>query len=112
MPAAPHRGLTWDDVKALVIDSMSSPHSKRACARALDFAGSAKQAGRGLPSPKRWSSATACSSRRKDSRHYRANIYLYGLRMHSPDLCVLKTLTPRAYRIPEAMLRTGTTSIR
>jgi site-specific recombinase XerD len=45
---APHRGLTWDEVKAMVIDSVTSPHSKRAYARALeDFAGWAKQAGQG-----------------------------------------------------------------
>jgi hypothetical protein len=29
-PAAPNRNLTWDDVKALVVDSVPSPHSKRA----------------------------------------------------------------------------------
>ena len=47
-PAAPQRTLTWDEVKALVLDSVTSPHSKRAYARALeDFAGWAKQAGQG-----------------------------------------------------------------
>jgi site-specific recombinase XerD len=47
-PATPRGGLTWDEVKALVIDSVTSPHSKRAYARALeDFAGWAKQAGQG-----------------------------------------------------------------
>jgi site-specific recombinase XerD len=45
---APHRGLTWDDVKALVLDLVTSPHSKRAYARALeDFAKWAKQEGQG-----------------------------------------------------------------
>jgi site-specific recombinase XerD len=44
----PHRGLTWDEVKALVIDSVSSPNSKRAYARALEhFAGWRKQAAQG-----------------------------------------------------------------
>jgi integrase len=47
-PAAPHRSLTWGDLQALVIDSVTSPHSKRAYARALrDFAGWAKEAGQG-----------------------------------------------------------------
>ena len=47
-PATPKENLTWDEVKALVIDSVSSPHSKRAYARALeDFAQWAKKAGQG-----------------------------------------------------------------
>jgi site-specific recombinase XerD len=47
-PAAQHRALTWDDLQALVLDSVTSPHSKRAYGRALkDFAGWAKQAGQG-----------------------------------------------------------------
>jgi site-specific recombinase XerC len=47
-PAAPHRALTWDDVKALVLDSVSSPHSKRAYSRALEhFARWAKEEGQG-----------------------------------------------------------------
>jgi integrase len=48
---APDRSVTWEDVKALVLDAVSSPHSKRAYARALDeFARWAKEedaAGRG-----------------------------------------------------------------
>ena len=47
-PATPKENPTWDEVKALVLDSVSSPHSKRAYARALeDFAGWAKQSGQG-----------------------------------------------------------------
>jgi site-specific recombinase XerD len=47
-PAAPDPALTWDDVKALVLDSVSSPHSKRAYSRALEhFARWAKEEGQG-----------------------------------------------------------------
>jgi site-specific recombinase XerD len=47
-PAAPDRALTWDDVKALVLGSVSSPHSKRAYSRALEhFARGAKEEGQG-----------------------------------------------------------------
>jgi hypothetical protein len=35
-PAVPHRLLRWEDAKALVINSVSSRHSKRAYARALE----------------------------------------------------------------------------
>jgi hypothetical protein len=43
----PHRSLTWDDLQALVLDSVTSPHSKRAYARARGFCRWAKQAGQG-----------------------------------------------------------------
>jgi hypothetical protein len=45
--------LTWEQVKALVLDSVTSPHSKRAYARAIsDFArwpGEQQTAGQGSP---------------------------------------------------------------
>jgi site-specific recombinase XerD len=47
-PAAPHRALSWGEVKGLVIDSVPSPHSKRAYSRALEhFARWAKEEGQG-----------------------------------------------------------------
>ena len=68
-PAAPHRSLTWDDLQALVVDSVTSPHSNvltRGRSRILRD-GQNRQ-GRELRSARRSSSATAPSSRRKDSR--------------------------------------------
>src|SRR5579862_7574078 len=42
------RPLRWEQVAALVVDSVSSPHSKRAYARALeDFARWAREEGQG-----------------------------------------------------------------
>jgi hypothetical protein len=72
-PAAPHRSLTWDELQALVLDSVASPHSKRAYAWALeDFAEWAKQAGQGTAFGKALFSAIAHSSRRKASRRPRS----------------------------------------
>jgi hypothetical protein len=48
------RGLSWEEVKALVLDAVASPHSKRAYARALAaFAQWAHglEAGQGSASP-------------------------------------------------------------
>jgi site-specific recombinase XerC len=47
-PSAPHLALSCDEVRALVLDSVSSPHSKRAYSRALEhFARWAKEEGQG-----------------------------------------------------------------
>jgi hypothetical protein len=53
VPATNPRRLTWEQVKALVLDSVTSPHSKRAYARAISefvrWAGEQQTAGQGSP---------------------------------------------------------------
>ena len=53
VPATNPGRLTWEQVKALVLDSVASPHSKRAYARAIGefarWAGEQQMAGQGSP---------------------------------------------------------------
>ena len=84
-PAAPHHGLTWDEFKALVIDSVSSPHSKRAYVRALeDFA--------------QWAIEEEAAGRGSLS-FSKAVVQSYGSRMEE------KGLTPSSINVQLAALR-------